>query len=178
MSMVPPDFIEKVKNRIRSGIIFSAGAYANSWVSERIARRYLQENAEAVVGVGGALVIDYMGSQLGLGNIEPVLNDIADAASDYGIWEGITKVRVLKEPKCFFRDGNTIKCINFDVDAIDAANLQVYIDDVKATVASVTGGPSSFEISLSTPASAGWRKLVVIAGNAKKDSFRGKVYVP
>lgn len=171
-------FMERLQERIRSGIIFMGGAYANKWLSERFLRKYLSEYAEIGAGLGTALSLDILGLRERLGEFEPYINDIADAMSDYGFYESVLQAKVVKAPKCWAKDANTLKCINFDADVVDTTTLTVLVDDAQQNVSAVTGTPASFEVSLSTPLTVGWHKIVVIAGNTKKDTFRGKVYVP
>ena len=171
-------FIEKLKERISSGLVFMGAAYANRWVSERFMRKYLGEWSELGVGAGTAVALDALGIRARLGQVEPYVNQLADAMSDYGFYESILQAKVVKLPKCWAPDSNTIKCINFDADTVDTTTVTVYVDDAQQTVSGVTGTPSSFEIALSAPLTTGWKKLVVIAGNTKKDVFRAKIYVP
>lgn len=176
MSFDTRALIDKIKDRIRSGIIFMGGAYANRWLSERYTRKYASEYAELATGIGLEIALDALGIKERLGSVEPYLSDLADAMSDYGFYQSLLEAKVVKAPMCWFKDTNTIKCINFDVDDISSTYVTVYVDDTSQTISSTSGSPSDFEISLSSPVTEGWRKVVVIAGNTKKDSFRGKIY--
>lgn len=169
--------VDKLKENIRSGLIFMAGAYANEYVSERLARKYLSEYAELGVGLGTAIALDMIGAGEKLSEYEPYLRDFADAMSDYGFYKSILDAKLVKKPMCWAKDANTLKCINFDADAVSATNTTVYIDDTAVTPSGVTGDPGAFEVSLPAPLASGWHKLVVIAGTNKKDAVRGKVYV-
>ena len=174
--------VDKIKERIASGLAFIGGAYVNKWLSERFARRTLREYAELGVGAGTALAMDALGLRAKLGQVEPYLDKVADAMSDYGFYESILQAKVVKAPKCWAQDANTIRCINFDIDALTdttgAVKVTVYIDDVAQSGITVTGTPSDFTISLPSPATSGWHKLVVQAGVNKFDAFRGKIYIP
>ena len=170
-------FVEKLKARLESGIAFSIGAYANDYIAERLARKYLREYAETATGIGIALAMDLFEIGEQLGRYESYLDKIADAFNDMGFWRG-AQYKLVKVPLCWFTDQNTIRCINMDVDDISATNVTVMIDDVTQTVASTEGTPEDFTISLQNPVAKGWHKLLVIAGNQKKDSVRRKAYTP
>jgi len=176
MSLRLEGFTRKLEERIRSGIIFMGGAYATEWLSERFARKYAKEYSEIAVGLGTALGLDILGIKEKLGSYEPYINDLADAMSDFGFLK-IMDYKIVKKPFCYFKDTNTIRCINFDVDTLSDGTtiyVSVYVDDTAIDVSGVTGSPSDFEIALATPVAEGWHKLVVEAGNTKKDAFSTK----
>lgn len=170
--------IDRIKDRIRSGLVFMGGAHVNKFFTERFARKFFGEFGELATGGAMSIGLEYLGIRARLGEFEPYVAAASDAAADFGFYESIYRAKIVKEPKCWAPDANSVKCINFDVDVVDATNVTVYVDDVAQTVSGVTGGPSEFEIALSAPLATGWRKLVVNAGTNKKDAFSGKVYVP
>ena len=172
------DIFNKLRRRIESGILFTASAYINNWLSERLARRFAKEYAELAVGLGSALAADFTGLAQRVRQFDVYLEYLMDGMSDYGIMKTALDYKIAKKPLCFFQDANTIACINFDVDTVAANKVTVLVDDASVSVSSTSGSPASFTISLANPVAKGWHKLVVIAGDAKKDAFRGKVYTP
>lgn len=169
-------FTERLKERIMSGVGFALSAYINKYASERLARRYLKEHSELGIGMGSALVYD-LALKDRLAKYDPYLNKVIDGISDYGFWAE-AKWKLLKEPLAYFSDANTIHVINMDIDTIDATSVKVYVDDAEVTVSGTEGEVGDFTISLSNPVDSGWHKVVIEAGNTKKDVFRGKLYVP
>ena len=169
--------VAKLKDRIASGILFLGSAFATEWTSERLARRYTKEYSELAVGLGTAVVYDMLGLSKYVGAYDKYVEDIIDGMSDYGFMKSLLDYKILKKPICWFSDANTIHCMNFDADTLSSGGttyVTVYVDDEQASVSAVSGEPASFDISLANPVSGGWHKLVVEAGNAKKDVFRTK----
>ena len=167
----------RLRERLESGIAFVIGAYGNEWLSERIARKYLKEYSELGVGLGGATLIDLLGVRESMKGYEPYIDKVTDAFSDIGFYH-TARYKLFKIPMCYFSDANTIKCINFDADVVDANNVYVSVDDRDVGVSSVEGSPSSFTIALAESVASGWHKLLVGAGSTKRDVFRGRVYTP
>ena len=174
---MPNGIVDKIKERLESGIAFVIGAYGNDYLSERFTRKYLKEYAELVDGIGIALVLDIIGLREKIRGYEPYIDKISDALSDYGFWKG-AEFKVIKVPLCWFNDGNTIQCINFDADDVSTTYVKVYVDDSGQTVSATSGTPDNFTISLANAVASGWHKLMVIAGNTKKDSVSRKTYTP
>lgn len=174
--------VKKMQERIASGLLFLGSAYITDYASERLARKYTKEYSELAVGFGTAAVAELLGLKRYLGAYDKYAEYILDGMSDYGFLKSIYDAKIKKKPMAWFEDANTIHVINMDADTLsDGTNtyVTVYIDDAQATVSAVDGSPSDFKISLSSPVAEGWHKLVIIAGNTKKDTFRtDKAYAP
>ena len=167
--------VAKLRERLESGVIFVSAAYANRLVSERLVRRYFKDLAEPLVGFAAAAAAEVAGEALR--DLDRYVRHVADAAADFGAYM-LAERKLMGANICYFTDANTIECRGFDVDTVAQGTVEVYVDDQKAGVSAVKGDPGGFTLQLSTPVARGWHKLLVVAGEAKKDSFSGRVYTP
>ena len=170
--------VKKIQERIESGVAFMIGAYGNEYVSERLARKYLGEWSELATGLGGAIALDIIGLTKSVTGYERYVDKVVDGLSDYGMAKTVMHYKLLKRPIAYFKDANTIIVKNMDIDEISTATVKVYVDDVQYNVSAVEGETGSFTVSLASAVDKGWHKLLIVAGNQKKDAIRRKAYVP